>query len=108
MKRTYLTDKQKQLIKRIITGQVIPFIYKNKDGKDCFLDVSASPTLLGNLYFTISIRALIKNKWLFCDGVSKSIDVECLIKGVLDKKKLSGEMVKPTAKAFYFLVNGKL
>ena len=89
-------------------GKVIPFMYKNKDGKDCFIDASAAPTLLGNLYFTISIRALIKNKLLFCEGLSKSIDVECLIKGVLDKKELTGQIVKPTGKALHLFVCDKL
>jgi len=108
MKRKYLTDKQKQLIKRIMQGKVIPFMYKNKDGKDCFIDAIGKPSLLGNLYFTISIRALIKNNLFFCDGLTKSIEVECLIKGDLDKKELNGHFVKPTGKALHIFTNGEL
>lgn len=85
-----LTDRQKTVLKAVEEGLCIPFKYKNERDRDCFIDIQKEPSLLGNLYFTITVRSLF-SKGLLCDSsIETQCKAKCLISGIKAIKILHG------------------
>ena len=85
-----LTDRQRTVLKAVKDLECVPFKYKNEKDRDCFIDISKEPSLLGNLYFTITVRSLF-SKGLLCDSSIKTeCKVKCLIDGIKAIKIMHG------------------